>query len=184
MRQAGGSGEDGWALRPVTPVDAAALLRLAHMPEVYRYLFDGVPPEEAAIRAWIDTSLEAMAAHGIGAWVLAGPDVDCAGAVWLRPEADGRTAEVSYMLDPRWWGRGLATRMAWTAVRRAFDVGGMDLVFAGADGPNARSFAVMRRLGMAFRGDVTYPLGPGMEYALRREDPGPDPAPSLLAIAR
>jgi hypothetical protein len=49
-------------------------------------------------------------------------------------------------------------------------------VFAGADGPNRASQSVMRRLAMRFRRAVEYPLGPGVEYVLQRDDPRPAPA--------
>jgi hypothetical protein len=42
----------------------------------------------------------------------------------------------------------------------------------------------MRRLGMTFRRDVQYPLGPGVEYAIHRDDPRPSQAPALLSIDR
>ena len=89
---------------------------------------------------------------------------------------------LTYLLDPRHWGLGLAVRMAWTVVTEAFRLGRIDTVVAGADIPNTRSFGVMRRLGMRFLKDTSYPLGPGVEFALRRDEAGAQPKPPLLAL--
>lgn len=42
-----------------------------------------------------------------------------------------------------------------------------------ADLPSSASRAVMRRLGMPFLREARYALGAGIEYILRRGDPGP-----------
>ena len=44
----------------------------------------------------------------------------------------------------------VATRMAWTAITRAFASPHIDYIVAGHDLPNTASSAVMRRLGMRF----------------------------------
>jgi [ribosomal protein S5]-alanine N-acetyltransferase len=83
-------------------------------------------------------------------------------------------------LDPRYWGQGLALRMAWTVIARAFLSTRIDFVIAGTDLPNTASLAVMRRLGMHFHRELQYPLGPGVEYVLHRDDAGPLPKPALI----
>jgi RimJ/RimL family protein N-acetyltransferase len=72
--------------------------------------------------------------------------------------------------------------MAWTAIAQAFRSSHIESVVAGADIPNAASFAVMRRLGMRFYKSVEYPLGPGAEYVLHRGDAAPEPPPALIAV--
>jgi 2-phosphosulfolactate phosphatase len=42
--------------------------------------------------------------------------------------------------------------------------------------------AVMRRLGMWFYRNVQYPLGPGVEYVLHHDDPGPNPRPAQIHL--
>ncbi|WP_420402729.1 hypothetical protein [Nisaea sp.] len=64
--------------------------------------------------------------------------------------------------------------MAWTALLTAFEDPGIDLVTADADGANRASRALMARLGMSFRRNVEFPLGPGIEYGFSRGDRGPD----------
>lgn len=177
------SPNDDWQLRPATTDDVDGIHALAAKPDVYRYLFDGIAPERTAIADALAQCMTVAAETGLGFWVLTHPSAPHAGAVWLQPDLAARSAEISYLLDPDHWGRGLATRMAWTAITLAFRNPGIDRVIAGADTPNAASLAVMARLGMRFLRDVTYPLGAGVEYALHRDDPGPSPRPVPLSIA-
>jgi RimJ/RimL family protein N-acetyltransferase len=174
---------DGWGLRPATLDDVDGFDALASEPLVYRYLFDGAAPGRETIAEGVAGAVADAARTGLGLWLLYGPGVPCGGGVQLRPDAAARSAEMIYLLDPAWWGRGLATRMAWTAIARAF-AGGIEVVVAGTDGGNAASQAVMRRLGMRFRRAVSYPLGAGVEYAIAHDDPVPEPRPALLPMSR
>jgi RimJ/RimL family protein N-acetyltransferase len=114
-------------------------------------------------------------------WLLDGTPAGCVGCVELRPYPLPGAAEITYLLDPAYWGQGLASRMAWSAIARAFSFR-IDSVIAGADVANTASLALMRRLGMCFHKEVRYPLGAGFEYVLRREDAGPTPQPALIPI--
>lgn len=113
-------------------------------------------------------------------WILEGSATLYAGCVELRPYPSPLSAELTYFLDPSYWGQGLAMRMAWTTITHAFRSSQVDTVIAGADCPNSAPFGVMRRLGMRFHREVQYPLGAGAEYCLHRDDPGPIPQPPLM----
>lgn len=176
-----------WRLRSARMDDLDALLALTAKPAVYRFMFDGAAPERDFLAERLARFVGSAAACGLGLWMLEKPASAPAGAVWLEPDLKAKQAEVSYLLDPAHWGQGLALRMAWTAVTLAFRHSGIDAVFAGADKPNGTSIAVMQRLGMRFRRDVTYPLGPGVEYELTRcdlgrDDLGPQPRPDPLPV--
>lgn len=168
-------------LRRGVPADIGALHALACEPAVYRYLADNRPPERAVVEPWLDVPPEDRAA-GLGTWLLLGPEGALDGAVLLLRDAAPRTAELVYLLHPRAWGRGLATRMAWTVMARAFERGQVDAVIAGADVPNVASIAVMQRLGMRFLREVAYPLGAGVQYRRATDDPPPTPVPAALAV--
>ena len=171
-----------WLLRAATTHDVDALHALSCKPLVYRYLFDGEPPSRDFIADRIARGLVNMTAFGVGMWLLECARLRNVGCVELRPYPAPGCVELTYLLDPVCWGQGLAARMAWTAITRAFSLPTIDAVIAGADAPNARSFAVMRRLGMQFHKDVEYPLGAGAEYILRRGDARPMPRPELLPL--
>lgn len=172
---------DRWGLRRATLGDVDGLHALASEPLVYRYLFDGAAPSREMIGEGVADSVADAARTGLGLWILRSPATAYAGCVQLRPDMAAKSAELVYLLDPPWWGRGLATRMAWTAVTQAFQRN-IEVVVAGTDGTNTASHALMRRLGMRFRRHVSYPLGPGVEYQLLRGDPGPEPTPAVLPV--
>jgi ribosomal-protein-alanine N-acetyltransferase len=172
-----------WRLRAARPDDTDGLHALAAKPSVYRYLFDGVAPDKEFIARRVTRGVADAANAGFGMWFLESPAVRYAGGVTLQSYPSPGAAELTYLLDPAIWGQGLALRMAWTAIMQAFHSSKIDAVIAGADSPNARSLALMRRLGMRFHKNVRYPLGAGVEYVLHRDDAGPQPKPLLLPIA-
>lgn len=133
------------------------------------------------IQASIANAIADAARTKLGMWILDGARAPCAGCVQLRPDASKTSAEIFCLLHPDHWQQGLATRMAWTAMARAFQEG-IERVVAGADGANTDSVAVMQRLRMRFCRQVQYPLGPGVEYQRLRGDPLPSPEPELLPL--
>ena len=171
-----------WRLRAATIDDTEALLALASCPPVFRYLFDGAAPDRDTIAGLLARSIATASDTGLGMWLLEDAVGPSCGCVQLRPDLASRSAELYYLLHPSYWGQGLATRMAWTAIAQAFLEQQIDMVIAGTDLPNRASLAVMRRLGMRFHRDVRFPLGAGVEYALHRDDPAPTPRPLLIGI--
>jgi [ribosomal protein S5]-alanine N-acetyltransferase len=173
---------DHWCLRRADLNDVDGYHALATNPLVYQYLFDGVAPDKEYITRLLKQSIANAGETGLGMWFLESVSVPYAGSVDLRPYPSLRSAELSYLLDPSHWGQGLALRLAWTAITHAFMLPQIDFVIAGADLPNTRSIAVMRRLGMRFHKNVQGPLGAGVEYVLYRDDVGPLQKPLLLSL--
>jgi RimJ/RimL family protein N-acetyltransferase len=171
---------DKWRLRRGTQNDIDGVLTLTSQPAVYRFLFDGVAPDSKTIAVIIAQSVATASETGLGMWLLAGPSAPYCGCVVLRPDLPARSAELTYLLHPAFWGQGLATRMAWTAITQAFLSAEIRMIVAGTDLPNTASLAVMRRLRMRFHRNVRYPLGAGVEYVRHRDDPAPEPCPGLI----
>lgn len=67
----------------------------------------------------------------------------------LRGRAQG---EISYVLHPDYWGRGLATAAARQLVQLGFDEHALHRIFATCDPRNTASAAVLGRLGMRYEG--------------------------------
>jgi len=174
--------KDDWRLRAADLNDIDGLHSLASIPLVYRYLCDGAPPDRESIARRVTESVANAGETGLGMWFLEDVSARYVGCVELRPYPSPRSAELAYLLDPRHWGKGLAPRMAWTAITHTFLSSQIDSVIAGTDIPNTASIATMRRLGMRFHKDVQYPLGAGVEYVLRRDDVGPVPKPVLIPL--
>lgn len=170
------------SLRPAADDDADALHALLCVPEVYRYLADGTAPPRSAVEGWLARSHADFSACGLGLWVLEDDRACLDGCVRLEAQPELRSAELMYVLHPRRWGAGLATRMSWTVMQLAFQGGRIDRIVAGADAPNTASVAVMRRLGMAFLRSPQYPAEPGVEYVFRRGDPAPAPLPQPIQV--
>lgn len=171
-----------WLLRPVRQNDTDSLHALACHPLVYRYLFDGAAPDREFIANRVTQAIANTVTSSLGMWILQGRITSCAGCVELRLYPLPNSAEITYLVHPNYWGQGLATRMAWTAITLAFAAPSIDWIIAGHDLPNTASLAVMHSLGMRFHKAVQYPLGAGAEYILHRGDSGPMPRPALIPV--
>ncbi len=169
-----------YTLRAVGEADLDRLFDLLSIPDVYAYLSDGVAPDRAIVAAWVTEALQAAPPQGL--WILEEAPGEAAGCVRLSAVEDGSaSAELTYVLHPSVWGRGLATTMSRTVIARAFETPTCQTIFAGADAPNARSIEVMKRLGMRAWREVSYPAGLGVEYLLHRD--AFDPTAPKLAWA-
>ena len=88
--------------------------------------------------------------------------------------------EVSYLLAPQYWGRGLATEAAGAALAYAAGPLALDRVVAAIAPENARSRRVAERLGMRYEGVVPYKAFGAVDlFAWRtpdRQAPAPRPA--------
>ncbi|ONG50211.1 GNAT family N-acetyltransferase [Pseudoroseomonas deserti] len=139
-------------LRPLRAEDAAELHRLINDWEVVRWL-SRVPfpyPRELA-DDWI-ASTHRQLAEG-SAWHLAivGQDGDTevlVGCVGLTREADSRRAELGYWVGRRFWGHGVAAEAAGRLARWGLAHLDLDRIFAHVLEENARSGAVLQRLGL------------------------------------
>lgn len=148
---------------------------------MFEFLYDGEAPDNTIVQARIDAALADREITSIGMWVLDGGD-GLGGFTQLRPDETVFEAEVSYALDPNLWGQGLAVAIAWATISHGFQTTKLAQIFAGTDKPNLASQAVMKRLGMTYRGIVEYPLGEGVEYLIKRGEKGPERQPRTISI--
>jgi 8-oxo-dGTP diphosphatase len=187
-------------LRPLAPEDAAPLHRLVNDWEVAKTLAR-VPfpyPRELADE-WIASTRAQLAAGE--AWHLAieaqGALVGCVGLRLDRPggQAGGaQEAELGYWVGRPSWGQGLAPEAAGALSRWAIEALGLSTIHASALRDNARSQAVLRRIGLRPAGEAMQPFlsrGGPMPVLLFRGDkaelaaavPPPPPKPVLLVAA-
>lgn len=138
-------------LRPLATADVDSLLAYLSLPDVCRYLpFD--PMDRAAITerlsgAWARTELTEPGVLTLGVELKA--DATLIGHVVLMyTREDQRCAELGWVMDPRWAGRGYATEAAGELLGLAFDGLGLHRVVARLDARNTPSAALCRRLGM------------------------------------
>lgn len=153
-------------LRKAAPTDEDRIHELLCVPEVFEYLADDEAPSRTITSEWILSAASDSDNYPGGLWLLViENENECAGVVKLAGD-ETKELELTYILDPRVWGRGYATRMAHSIMIHAFEEGRTAQIWAGADLPNTRSFGVMKRLGMQFRRKVEYPMGAGMEFEI------------------
>jgi RimJ/RimL family protein N-acetyltransferase len=140
------------ALRPFEPEDHAALLALHEREDVTRYLPFGARDAEA-VR---EVLARKMAATGLdqegGALELAAilsEDRRLVGDVSLfHRSTTHRAAEVGYVFDPAFHGRGLATEATAALLEIAFDHVGYHRVYGRLDARNSASARVLEKVGM------------------------------------
>lgn len=149
-------------IRPLRAEDAADLHRLINDWEVAKSLAR-VPfpyPRDLA-DDWIASTREQLAAGR--AWHLAITGLEHAGTpeerevlvggVALVLEAEGKAASLGYWVARRYWGHGVATEAAGRLARWGLANLGIDRLTAAALVENARSQAVLRRIGFRDVGD-------------------------------
>ncbi|MBB6305861.1 GNAT family N-acetyltransferase [Xanthobacter tagetidis] len=160
-------------LRPWRPADREGLWRMQSDPRTMEFL---IPvPDRAASDQVADRAEAYFARHGFGLWVVEAPGVsDFAGYCGLVhvPYAEHFTpaVEIGWRFDPALWGRGYATEAAHAALAFGFDRLGLTEIVAITVPANARSRALMQRLGMTHdeRGDFDLPTTPE-GHPLRRQ---------------
>jgi len=176
--------QERFLLVPADDTDGDRLHDLFCLPDVYRYLADGIPPAREITSRWIEKShMDRLRTPDVGLFLLMLDGERIAGCARTLFLDAPRTAELTYVLHPEQWGQGLATSMGWTVMQRAFDSGYFETMIAGTDDPNTASVAVMRRLGMRFLRRTRNPRWTGVEYVRGHDDPLPEPVPERLRFS-
>jgi len=158
-------------LRPLVTADAEPYAALRFHPEVARWLppaAAGVEPLDA-VRATIDRFERAWTERRYAPWGIFrdGSLIGHGGLNWV-PEF-GET-EVLWALHPDAWGQGYATETARAALDYGFDTLGLERIFAITMPDNRPSQAVMTRLGMTYRKNVTYKGFEAVWFEIEREN--------------
>ena len=139
-------------------------------PRVTRYLGGPFTPDQ--VRDKLASEIDTQRAHGFQYWpfFLLGDDrhVGCAG---LRPYKGQDVAhELGFHLRPEYWGMGLAFEAATAVIRYAFNILGVDALFAGHIPEHDASRVVLIKLGFVYSGMEVYPRSGILEptYLLRK----------------
>jgi RimJ/RimL family protein N-acetyltransferase len=138
-------------LREWQPQDRAPFARMNADPRVAEHL--GTPLESVESDALLDQFVARWAADGYGVWAVARlEDGAFIGFTGLSPvlfEAPFTPAtEIEWRFVPEGWGHGYATESARAALRFGFESRGLEEIVSFTVPANARSRAVMERLGM------------------------------------
>jgi ribosomal-protein-alanine N-acetyltransferase len=138
-------------MRPFAMDDVDALHRHWTHPEVRKYLWDNIIiPREQVVEV-VESSLKSFATSGFGFWaVFPKEKTELIGFCGFRFFGEPPEIEILYSIAPEYTGQGLATEAAHAMLRSGFEENQFDRIYAGADPPNAASFRVMEKCGMAF----------------------------------
>jgi RimJ/RimL family protein N-acetyltransferase len=143
----------------------AERLRPEHFPD-YARLFqdarvmatlstDGLPLPDGEVADWLRSSLQHWDRHGYGVWIFREEGRFIGRAGLGNCEVGGRPeVELGFALLPEFWGRGLATEMARSMLRLAFERIGLRHVVGFTTAANRASRRVMEKAGFRFEGEA------------------------------
>jgi len=143
---------DRLLIRPVTADDAAHLWRYRQLPEVYDWITTA-PADEEAFTAYFEDP------HRLSVTLAIEHEGVVIGDLYLHIEdpwaqtevkeaARGVQAEIGWVLDPSYGGRGLATEAVAAMLRICFEELELRRVVANCFADNTGSWRLMERLGM------------------------------------
>ena len=116
------------------------------------------PNTEQDTRDFLDRTMEGAVAEPREDYVLGvirRSDERLLGAVGLHlADADDHMAMLGYVYHREAWGHGYATEAARSVMSFAFEVLGLDRVWAGCDPANHASAGVLEKLGMSLEGHL------------------------------
>jgi RimJ/RimL family protein N-acetyltransferase len=118
----------------------------------------GGPFTPEMVQARLAKEIAQMKEIGVQYWPIflleRNQHVGCAG---LRPyRIERRVYELGVHLRPAFWGKGLATEAARTAIRYGFDILGAEALFAGHNPNNTASRRLLSKLGFEYTHDELY----------------------------
>lgn len=159
------------ALREFTEADAPFLVRLLNDPGFLRFVGDRGVRTEADARAYVASGPAASyAAHGFGLWrVDRLGDGAPLGMCGLLQRDFLDAPDLGYALLAEHAGQGYAREAAAATLAHARTALGLHTVYAFTDADNARSVALLLRLGFRFDRTLALPEA-GTEAALYRHD--------------
>jgi RimJ/RimL family protein N-acetyltransferase len=117
--------------------------------EVMRYITGGIPWTDEQIQSFVDRRVKLYSERGFCRWKLrAKPTGEMIGFCGVGLWRDAQDPEIGWWLARRYWGRGLATEAAWTALRDAFERVQLDRIISIARPANTASTRIMEKLGL------------------------------------
>jgi len=151
---------DRLLLRRFTLEDAARHGRTFSDPLVTHYLPRGPYPAARApdiARRTIEYFMQHWERHGYGVWaVVEKASGDLIGQCGLNILEEAPETEVLYLLDRPYWGRGLATEAARSAVAAGFKDVGLERIVGLTVPDNAASQRVLTKIGLRYERDATF----------------------------
>ena len=157
-------------LRLFTMDDLDDLARLFGNPQVMKFLgVDCKPAKRDEVEIALDSIIRHWERNGFGRFAAISKENGAfIGCVGLR-SFEG-TAELVYMLDEPYWGKGLATETAEACLKYGFEVHKFERIIALTRPKNMASRHIMDKLGLKFEKENTAFGIFVVQYAITREE--------------
>ena len=142
---------DELVLEPQTAAHAAEMFPLLADPELYHYLDNEPPPDQAWLAARFARLESRRSADGTQHWlnwVIRAPGLGLVGYVQATVYPDA-CANIAYELGRAFWGRGWDTRATLAMLQELADTYAVERAFATVDRRNLRSIKLLARLGFS-----------------------------------
>lgn len=135
-------------LRPFRPDDGEAIARYAADDDYRRYLSPHKPDAEEVVarNVGVDWSVQRS-------WVITLDD-ELVGSTFLGINSEDDAAELSCLVSPRCWGKGIGTEAAAAALEHAFVELELAKVVGRTDPRNEAALSLMKKLGMQPHGST------------------------------
>lgn len=148
-----------FTILPLKPKDLSLVYPLLSDPKVMRYIVGGIRTKTEA-----DILLKKYLHHqntfgfSLGKIIekCSGIFVGCSGLFHLALDHTNPEIEVSYMVCPKFWGKGIATETAHACLKWAFKNLDIEKVTGVTDPANHTSQNVLQKIGMAPKGTRAY----------------------------
>ena len=157
-------------LRQFTMDDLDDLAFVMANPQVMKYLeIDCRPLSREQTETAIANIILHWERHGFGRWaVICKEDRKLIGMAGFRSHED--IAELIYILDEPYWGKGLATEIAGAIIECGFETCKFARIMAMTRPANMASRRVMDKLGMKFEKESEIYGIAAVEYSISKED--------------
>jgi len=139
------------------PDDWLLLRPIATEPQVMRYISNGEPWPDERIREFVERQISHFDRLGYCLWKLLLKETsEMIGFCGLQPLDGTAETEIGWWLTRAWWGQGLATEAARTALTDGFDRAELKRIVAVAMAANLASIHVMEKLGMKYEREMIH----------------------------
>lgn len=141
-------------LRKMMVLDASDMYEYASRPDVTRFLTWNPHPDRAYTREYLEYLGNRYAAGMFYDWAIVyEPDCKMVGTCGFTSfNCTSDSAEVGYVLNPEYWGKGIATEALSRVIEFGFEELGLHRIEARFIEGNEQSRRVMERVGMTYEG--------------------------------
>lgn len=144
-------------LRHFTPNDADELYHIYSNRDLFKYMSNEKPLLRDQTRLLIYSLIENWQQHRFGVWALIDKkDKKLIGHCGFKFLDNTQEIQIGYLLLKSYWGNGLGTEAASTALKYGFEVARFERVVAIAKPENVASRRVMEKVGMKYDKNAYY----------------------------